>query len=274
MAPSTLTERFVSAVHAGGAISPADWHAGFSAALLRWGVRLGDDGQLWRELYGGPLAAGTYRLLEPVEAREELAGAPWLGMEPCCPLVGPVVGFLAWTPFAGWDPPEAGGSGLAGLAIPILRESRGLLARLADDRIAQPVREVAFDLAGLASRWGFDDGERFLTREDGDYARCACRAAEEALRAAGLSGYVQWVQTSHNPLRLGWVELPSRLRAFLGLAPRLVPALWRKRDDRLVLVRNAERELSGMSVRLWAYDFAVAAEREFWEPVREQRTGT
>ncbi|HCF62369.1 MAG TPA: hypothetical protein DFS52_30805, partial [Myxococcales bacterium] len=142
----------------------------------------------------------------------------------------------------------------------------GLIARVADDRIAHPVKEVSFDLSGLTERWGFGDGEQLLSRDEGDYSAYACKAVEAALKAEGLSGYVQWVETSHNNLRLGWVEVPSRLRARLGLAPRLVPALWRTRDDRLVLVRSAPRELTGKSAKLWAYDFGLADDRDFWEP--------
>ncbi|MGI5864154.1 MAG: hypothetical protein ACOX6T_19160 [Myxococcales bacterium] len=270
---ASTPERFVVAVHSGHSIDEKDWRGSFRSALGGRGLRLGEDGQIWRELHGGPLSVGSYRLLDPDEASAAFPGAPWLKMEPCCPFVGRLAGFLTWTPFVVWEPPRAGVAGLSEIVVAILKEARGLIARVADDRIAHPIREASFDLSDLTNRWGFGDGELFLAREEGDYSSYACKTVEAALKAEGLSGHVQWVGTSHNNLRLGWVEVPSRLRSRLGLAPKLVPALWRTRGDRLVLVRNAKQELTGKSMKLWAFDFSVADDRAFWEPA-EANEGT
>jgi hypothetical protein len=258
------SERFVAAVQAGPHVDPARWRETFREALHRRGVRLGDDGQIMREYQNGDLAVGTYRLLDLAQAREAFPGASWLEADQPCPFLGETVGYLVWSQLVVWAAPD-GGPALVELVSAILHEARGLLARLDGPQLVHAVSEATFPLAGLASRWGFDDGERFLAREEGEYSAYAARAAEDALRAAGFSGYIQWVQTSHNPLRLGWVEAPSRLRRWLGLAPKLRPALWRTRGDRLTRVRDPAAELEGCSVKLWAYDLGVLADRGFWE---------
>lgn len=239
----------------------SDWREHLRQGLAASGVQLAEGGGLLRAFQGAPLAVGSYQLLDPPEARRAFPEAAWLGWSSSCPFVGPPLGYLVWNHHLVWS---AGGSELGELVRPILREGRGFVARTADGRLAEAVRPGSFGLAELTSRWGFGDGERLLEREEGDFARYACAGCEEALRKAGFVGSVQWVPTSHNPLRLGWNEEPSALRRLFKLPPKLVPALFEAEGDRLRPVRDATAALASKRVELWAHDFSVLEEREFW----------
>lgn len=166
-----------------------DWRADFARAAADLGVAIdaGDEPLVWvnERLY----AVGRF-----VDAAN--ADAARRRRSPCPYFTAPPVGVIEWTEL---DPGARNDWVRAWM-----RHGRGLIGRGPVVRSAAALH--ALPLRGLTSKWGFDDGDCFLTR-DGDaldgYATALRNTFQTALDEADLEGAVGWLEaTCHNPLRV------------------------------------------------------------------------
>ncbi|HVK68713.1 MAG TPA: hypothetical protein VM694_29845 [Polyangium sp.] len=147
---------------------------------------------------------GTYRILDPDEARRTWKAAPWFDIEYPCPWVGDVLGYCAVTLASSAQatrnaPPRIDRDFFL---IPFVHAARGILAR-PDGAWRHLVVEHHHAVENVANKYGFSDGDLFLTRDDGSYLQAILDDANEKIRAAGAEGEVYFCGTSHNPVRLG-----------------------------------------------------------------------
>lgn len=241
---------------------PFDVH--LRAELRAGGIRFEKTAGLDSLLVHGDLTIGRACLLSPGEARARFGGKPFLDWTSPCPFVGPVAGYLVWEHFISQEPPGQRGA-FTDLIKGLFATGLSFIARLDTDDIAELAIERSLPLGDLVNRWGFDDGELLLTRAESPYARAACRAAEDALSALDLRGEVEWVPTSHNPLRLAWHVLPSSWRQRIGLEPRRIPALYGV-DGK----PRSPRVLNGKSFTFWGLDLGVLRHATLWTPLRSR----
>ena len=207
----------------------------------------------------GELTIGRACFLTPAAARERFGdSAPFLAWKPACPFLGDVVGYLAWDQFVMPDPPERRGA-FTDLVRGLIAAGASFICRLDTARIVELSVERALPLDELTDRWGFGDGDLLLTRADSAYARDACRSAEAAIAALGFRGEVEWVPTSHSPLRLAWHELPSRWRKRVGFEPRRIPALYDGAGQALSM-----RALRGKSFSIWTLNVEALRDLALW----------
>lgn len=139
------------------------------------------------------------------------------------------------------------------LRLGLLREGRGVIARLDDDRALAAVARRRFDLGWQLGKDGFEDGDCLLTRDDcTPYAADVVDRVDAAIRAAGFDVETSWSPTCHNPLRVQDEQLVRD-------GP-LLPRAWR--DG----VRVDPGALRGVEVEIWAYDFAALDDDldDFW----------
>ncbi|MDI1477283.1 hypothetical protein [Polyangium sp. y55x31] len=147
---------------------------------------------------------GTYRILDPDEARRTWKAATWFDVEYPCPWVGEVLGYcgvtLAPTAQATRDAPPS--IDRTFFLSPFVHAARGILAR-PEGEWRHLVIEYHYGVENIASKYGFSDGDLFLTRDYGSYLQAIIDDANEKIRAAGAEGEVYFCGTSHNPVRLG-----------------------------------------------------------------------
>lgn len=166
-----------------------DWRVDFTRAMAPWGIVLegGDEPLLWvnDRLYG----VGRF-----VDAAD--AGTERRRRSPCPYFPAPVRGLVEWSEIE----PEARGDWVRAWA----RHGRGLIGRGAVVRSAATLRGLT--LLGLTQKWGFDDGDCFLTRDGaalGGYMAAVNDAFQEVMEDARVEGTVGWLETTcHNPFRL------------------------------------------------------------------------
>lgn len=212
-----------------------------TAALAPYGYALGDAGEVIERRHG------TSGLRYRVDGPDAYAARPWHVARSPCPFVGPLAGYVTiepvWETFA--DHRE--------LKLGFLREGRGVLARLDDDRALAAVALRRFDLGWQLGKYGFEDGDCLLTR-DGDtpYATDVVDRVDAAIRAAGFDVETSWSPTCHNPLRVRDEQLVRDWP--------LLPQVWR--DG----ARVDPSALDGVEVEIWAYDFAALDDGidDFW----------
>jgi hypothetical protein len=223
-----MTYTFIAAI-TDGRLAGEDYREWTQRQLAEHGLRF-SDGDLKR----GDDLIGFYRFLDrdqgapvmPVEAQRALADPG--------PFGGTVAGYLNWTHAVDES------VGQAQLAPAILAVCRGIVARTDNGHFKRAIRELDFLLSNLVGNHGFADGNALISRDD-DYLRYVQRQAQAAIAAAGLSGDVGRFDSHHNPIRLaGDLRLHGRV------------------------VDDPERELAGHQFRIWAFDLACLADREFW----------
>lgn len=232
---------FVAGIMAEGAPDPLTH---LNARLKDWGFSLGPGGMVLGK--DGVERDIRYELLEPAA----FADRPWHATSHPCPFVGPLAAYLRWEPEPWLDRED-----FRELALALLREGQGVIARLDDDRAAQAVVLRRFDLDSAFGKYGIEDGDALLTRDDGPYQDYVLAEVMRVLAGAGLVAHLSWPSTCHNPLRLSAFQ-PNG-------SERLYPALWRQQGDDLSLV-DPDSALSNLSVELWTYDFQVLDDEDFW----------
>ncbi|MDR0965830.1 MAG: hypothetical protein LBM75_04920 [Myxococcales bacterium] len=255
--------RFAMAICAGHLPPDRELDAHLRAALATFGVQLEriDAHSSDTRLLHGELPIGRGRLLSPDEACGLFGiDAPFLAWRSPCPFVGNVTAYFVWEHFVARDLPEQRGA-FTDLIKGLFSTGLSFIARLDTGSLVELAVERALPLADLTDRWGFGDGDLLLTRAaDTPYARAARQAAEAALTALGFRAEVEWVPTSHNPLRLAWHELPSSFwRKRLGWEPRRVPALYGKGGKPC-----PPRLLSAKTFQFWTLNLDALHDDALW----------
>lgn len=216
----------------------SDWQAWLTFELSSRGFLLGRDGEIHEMDNQGAISRmsllGFFRFLNVEETLDLLREARAEVSALASPSSGPVRGAIAWE-YLSLDEVRS-------LFLPTLVYSAwGPVIRTEDLSFREIVREVAFDLRHLLSKFGFDDGGAFLSRAP-DYMSYVEKAARQGLNEAGLDAEVGAQEgTHHNPLRI-WT--PIR----------------RKRDGKEV----GESALDGKLMTIWAYDYSCLDDASFW----------
>lgn len=255
----TFAPRFAMAVCEGFLPPSVPFDAHLVAELGTNGIRFEQTSGTESLLVHGDLTIGRASLLSKAAARERFPGKRFLDWQSPCPFVGQVMGYLVWDHFIAPDPAGQRGA-FTDLLKGLLATGRSFIARLDSGDMIELAVQRELPLGDLTNRWGFGDGELLLTRAESPYARAVCQAAEDAIRAQGLKAEVEWVPTSHNPLRLSWQVLPSSWRQRMGLEPRRVPALF-DADGK----PRAPRALNGKRFTIWTLDQGIFDRADFWE---------
>jgi hypothetical protein len=218
-----------------------DLGAWVSDQLAPYGYALGHGGEVIER--GREFNGLRYR----VDGPDAYAARPWHVPRSRCPFVGPLAGYVTIEPV--WETLAEHQE----LRLGLLREGRGVIARLDDDRALAAVALRSFDLGSALGKSGFDDGDCMLTRDDDTpYAADVLARVHAAARAAGFDAMAGWMSTCHNPVRADAIAVladgPPHRTA--GRAGALVD-----RDT-----------LSGVAVEIWAYDFDALDDDvdDFW----------
>lgn len=212
-----------------------------SDRLAPYGYALGDGGEVIER--GREFNGLRYR----VDGPEAYAARPWHVARSRCPFVGPLAGYVTIEPV--WETVAEHRE----LRLGLLREGRGVIARLDDDRALAAVALRRFDVGAGLGKYGFEDGDCLLTRdEDTPYADDVLDRVHAAARAAGFDAMAGWMSTCHNPVRAHAIEV-------LPGGP-LHRTAWRAGE------RVDPDELRGVEVEIWAYDFAALDDDvdDFW----------
>lgn len=241
-AESSTTVEIASAIMTPEPVT--DLRAHLREALRPWAITLEDDS--WLVEQHGRLLDVHYELVPP----EAFDDRPWHCPQHACPFVGSLAGYVRWD----YDFASAYAEDVRDFALALLRVGRGVTARLEDDRSFEAVKLRSFDLPGALSKWGVEDGDAMLTRDEGPYSEHVLGAIYRAMADAGCQrGHVSWMSTSHNPLRVSAFQPTG--------SDKLHPALWGS-DGRLV---DPDVALAGRTVEFWAYDFDTLDDRDFWQ---------
>lgn len=212
-----------------------DWKSFFRRELAEWGVVLGEDGVF---SYNGS-NLGTYEFLSAEEARRRFAPAEWLEASSGCPFVGRALGFFAWqfwfTDGLDWFSAIQGEENRS-ISIPALKEGRGIIARVDDERFASSFRHSVhlkrLSLGEAVGKYSLDDGAELLSRDEPEYVQAVQDEVSRVLRADGWDELIIfWRSTHHNPLQ------------------------WFSSGDDVPMPSDEEAE--ALMVELWLYDFAV-----------------
>ncbi len=229
-------------------VEPGDDVAAWAtSALARYGFALGADGTIVERTRDWTGEVGLRWRIEPPAT---FASRPWHAPTHACPFLAPLSAYVVIEPV--WEDlseyPE--------LRLGLVRSCRGVVARLDDDRARQAVALLPFDLGRGVRKYGFDDGDAMLTREEATpYARDVLARVEAAARGAGLIVMISWMSTCHNPVRLMAIQLSGE--------KTLRPTVWRQDGGERPI---DERALDGHEVEIWAYDFdPLFADAAFWE---------
>jgi hypothetical protein len=224
----------------------ASWPEGFLARLSEWGIALdplGNDRWMISTFQGSAYGAAALFGLEAGRARYQ--SAAWASLRSACPFLEDLstLGFLEWEE---WDAvPEAREEWLTAL----VKEGKGLIARPGSGRYRSAVVELRRSASGLRSKYGFEDGDIFLTRDGGrrGYRAALCRQIEQMLAAHGLYTQVGGPEVScHNLFR--------SYGGFYRDADRAAPI-----EDEAKI----SRRLSAIPLELWGYDFTIGDDPMF-----------
>jgi hypothetical protein len=219
-----------------------DLRAHLNERLRRWNLRLDS----WLVFEGDLPLDIHFELVTP----DTFADRPWHRAKHDCPFLGSLAGYVCWK----YDLQSTPMEDIERLACVLLREGRGVTARLADDRSFEAVRLCTFNFPGVLDKFGVEDGDAMLTHDEGAYSKHVLGAVHTALIGAGFQrAYVGWMRTSHNPLRLDVVQLDG--------SDTLYPALWGP-DGELC---DPDEAMRGLSVDFWAHDFWIVRNPDFWQ---------
>lgn len=231
----------------------ADLRAHLNERLRPWRLRLDEDEGSWL-VYQDDVMLGIHYEIVPPEA---FADRPWRRPQHPCPFVGSLAGYVRWDYRFEYSPVEE----IREFALALLREGRGVTARLEDDRAFEAVRLHTFDLPSALGKWGIHDGDALLTRDEGPYSEYVLDAVYRAIAGAGCQyAHVSWMSTCHNPLRISSFQPAG--------SDRLYPALWGPDGE----LADPDQALSGARVDLWTYDFEPLDDADFWEIPEDLRT--
>lgn len=226
-----------------------DLRAHLNERLRQWNLQLDS----WLVCEGEYPLDIHYELVPP----ETFADRPWHRTQHDCPFVGSLAGYMCWD----YDVKGVRVEEIRQFALALLREGRGVTARLGDDRSFEAVRLRPFLFPYVLDKVGVDDGDAMLTHDGGPYSEHVLGAVHSAIAGAGFRlAYVSWMSTCHNPLRLGAVQPEG--------SDKLYPALWGP-DGELC---DPDEAMVGFYVDFWAYDFAPLDDADFWQvPLRTTR---
>jgi hypothetical protein len=205
-----------------------EWKSWLTYELALRRVLLGTDGTIEDDA----TLVGFFRFLEPQECEAVLRALDVQVHARGCPWAGSVRGAL------GWDGAGSVEDLLRSFLPSLIRLGRGPLLRTEDGAHQEPLRQVDFSLENLTGKFGFEDGEAFLSRS-ADYLEYARHEAQATLARAGLDAQVAVVETAHNPLRI-WGPVT--------------------RNGKEV----SENVLRDLSMTLWAFDWSCLRDVTFW----------
>lgn len=178
---------------------------------------------------------GFCRCIELEEGNTLFHSAPWFALTQKCPWFQGLAGFFNWTHVANQTLAEEQ------LLPKLIQIGSTVIARTDNQHFKQPVQLVEYSLLNLLHRHGFNDGNAFLSRDE-DYLMCVYDEIVRCMETASLEGHIALLQTAHNPL-----QLSEDLR----------------RDGKPV--SNETLALAELSVQIWAYDWDVLKDWEFWQ---------
>jgi hypothetical protein len=224
----------------------ASWPEGFLGRLGEWGIRLEPlDEERWMvSSYQCP-AFGAVEFIDAEDGRARYSGELWASLPSPCPFLDDlsVVGFIEWETWDG-DP-----GARQDWLIPLVKEGKGFIAKPGAGRYRSAVIEVRAHASGLLSKYGFDDGDNALTREEGrkGYRGAVCREMERTLAASGIYTHVGGPEvTCHNLFRCyGGVYLDEA---------NTIPI----EDEDEIYSR-----LAGITLQYWGYDFTIGDDPMF-----------
>lgn len=235
MSPGTASWRegtfppYVAVILDQPAMGP-EWKSWLTFEMALRGVLLGTD----ETLKDDGLVIGFFRFLELDETHEVLRAANVQVSALECPWAGPVRGAIGWMSLTSY------GDLLRNFLPFMVRQGRGPFIRTDDGAYYEPVRRVTFSLGNLLGKFGFEDGDAFLSHEP-DYLEYARREAEAVLERAGLEAPIGATETIHNPLRV-WGPVTRKDKG--------------KKVSDVVL--------DGLSMTIWAYDYRCLKDVTFW----------
>lgn len=213
----------------------------------RWieGLRAGLDDALWPRVLdsSGELndirgrRIGRYQLFEVAEAEARWGGAPWFTIDPPCPFVGPVSGFVSWEPWMNAEMERD-------FAKDMLWATRGYLARTDRADRFEAIVEEDFPLANAEQKHGFHDGD-FFFEEDGAYPQYVRDKIVATVEALGLRPELFNGGTGHNP---------HRIDQFVPRANQTYATCWE--------TFNAHAD---DLIRLWGYNWTGIGSKAFEE---------
>jgi hypothetical protein len=209
-----------------------NWHEWLQQYFEASNLFLSDD----ENLYYGDNLVGFYRLLELEEAKASFQSTSWFTLTTAevCLWLGSIVGFFNWT--------HAPDQSLAEEHLLPKLVSLGcpVIARTDNNHFKQAIRRMEFDLTNLLSKYGFEDGDALLSRDE-DYLLYVHQEINQRLEKAGLNGHVTILETAHNPLMLSEDLLQNGKK-----------------------VSNERGTLSKLLIDIWAYDWSILRDVEFW----------
>lgn len=208
-----------------------EWKSWLTFELALRGVMLDTN----EDIIQDEMPIGGFRFLELDETAAMLQHSNAEVSALDCPWVGRIRGSL------GWIRADVNDEFLKAFLPTLARRCRGPFIQT--DRKIQydPLRQMKFSLKDLTSKYGFNDGEAFLSRDEPGYLDYVRQEAESALVRAGIKASVGTTETHHNPLRI-W-------------GPIL-------RSDGWEEVR--EWELDKYSMTIWAYDDSCLERVSYW----------
>ena len=158
-----------------------------AAKLADYGYVLADGGEIV-DVDG--VGTGWAWWSAPAEAYVD---RPWHSDRSPCPFLGACLGYVGVR--ALWGSPDDEEN----LWIALARTTRGIIARIDDDRALQTVTLQRRALSSVWDRHGIDDGDALLTRDPGLYFDDVVARIRAAAATVGAKVYT--FETCHNPIR-------------------------------------------------------------------------
>ncbi|MDC3955283.1 hypothetical protein [Polyangium jinanense] len=229
------------AVLLGDEAQRASWPESFLSRLREWGIRLVPlaEGRFMLSTFSNS-TYGAVEFLGPEAGGARFSGEIWATMPSPCPFLDDlaILGFVAWEEW------ESDPAARQEWLIPLVKEGKGFIAEPGTGRYRSAVIELRASATGLLSKYGFEDGDIFLTRDENGrkgYRGALCRDMERTLAAHGLHTYVGGPEvTCHNLCR--------SYHGFFLDAARTIPL---EDEDEIY------RRLSDITVQFWGYDFTI-----------------
>jgi hypothetical protein len=190
------------------------------------------DGQL----YAGREIHGRYQFVDVHAVQEAFPHSSWLTLEPPCPWVGPVRGFLNWE----WWTPSIEARRYD--AERFIGTSRGYIVRLRDGKVWEGVRQNEHPLAAAQQKHGFDDGVGLLDQNNA-YQNYVWQTIVEKLAELGLNAKQITYGTSHNRFRFDELvsNTPEAWRRFEAHKADVLK-IWSQNNDIKSLISLIEAE--------------------------------
>ena len=195
------TDSFLIGITDSGSI--LDWKIRFTEAMSAYGVILYADGNVCYNRDVAPnLVRASYRFVEAQDARAQYSDVSQFVAPLECEFVGAVQGYFEWEPTFVDENNE-------GVASAALREAKGRIMRLSDQKVADAVVCKSMPLARSVGKSGFEDGGLLLSRNDPQsdpYNAYVYSQLRYCAEDAGFEAGIYWMQSQHNPFRWGYLK--------------------------------------------------------------------